>query len=124
MNGWPLEVNNATFLPPFHGPNPDPSNHEASVGYLRTPQNALLPAVMYNNNNSPEEMIDRARGYPLVQFSQCRAAFSASPNSLVVQPDLPLTLPSFPVDGRELHSLAPNRIKHLACRILSDIPTK
>ena len=68
--------------------------------------------------------MDRAKRNPLVQFSQCRAASSASPNSLVVQPDLPWILPSFPVDGRELQASAPNRMKCLVCRILSDIPTK
>ena len=40
------------------------------------------------------------------KFSQCRAASSASPNSLVVRRDLPLFSPFSLVDGRGLHQLA------------------
>ena len=83
------------------------------LGYLIT-LNALerLTSCCYVQQLS--RRTDRAKRKPPVQFSQCRAAFSASLNSLVVRPDLPLILPSFLVDGRELHALAPNRIKYLA----------
>ena len=53
------------------------------------------------------------------QFSQCRAASSASPNSLVVRRDLPLISPFSLVDGRGLHQLAqrqmdlPSRLWHI-----------
>ena len=48
-----------------------------------------------------------AKDYPITpKFSQCRAASSASPNSLVVRRDLPLISPFSLADGRGLHQLA------------------
>ena len=47
------------------------------------------------------------QNYPYYSnFSQCHAASSASPNSLVVRRDLPLISPFSLVDGRGLHQLA------------------